>query len=223
MVLYQKKRDTEKGEILILMDLDSFSPNTIKRGAKLARAFGISFNLLFLIAPLDEEKDVELNFALLESEKISLQHGAKKCLFEKYRSNMEALSKMKKLRENIPFTQVILAHPGESRWEEIIYGSIFNHLIKKMPDLELHFFSINKTFPYEDRKYCQGIHAFLQTGIDEAEYLVYENINSNITKGIFFKEESTDFDTGIFVASGKKGIITYKIQDGKAVACLLNN
>lgn len=68
------------------------------------------------------------------------------------------------------FTQLVLAHVAESRWEEMTQGSYANFLMKRMPFLEFHFISQDFAFPYEGWAYNKGVYAFLEPTGENGEY-----------------------------------------------------
>lgn len=216
--LINSSREEEK--VLVLLDCDLYSPNTILRGAQLAKALKSNFEVLLLIergTDISDQPELELVFA--ESRKLCKDLGASEFKIKEFSNYKMAFKFLEKFTKKMQFTQLVLAHVAESRWEEMIQGSYANFLMKRMPFIEIHFISQDIAFPYEDWSYNKGVYAFLQpTGEKDEYYLTAQKTEDTVIKGVFFKESATDFNNGIFLSiSGDKYFDSYKVQDSVAI------
>jgi len=207
-------------KILVLLDFELYSPNTILRGAQVAKALKSNFEVLFLIEAdtnISDQPELELMFA--ESRKLSKDLGASEFRIKEFRNYKIAFNFLEEFTRKMEFTQLVLAHVAESRWEEITHGSYANELMKRMPFLEIHFISQEFAFPYDDWTYDKGIYAFLETtGENDHYYLTTQKTEKTVEEGVFFKKSDTDFNTGIFLSfTENKYFNSYKVQDDVAI------
>ncbi|WP_152602406.1 hypothetical protein [Planococcus sp. CAU13] len=201
--------------ILIFLDADSYSPSTIQRGAKLADAFGCPFHVSYGISSLEQEDNAdEVNFMLTESKKMSIYFGAESFSMCTYDSNRGFEAAFEEVKTKLQITQLVLTGTIESRWQEIFHGSTVNYFLKKYPDMELHIVSQRLAFPYEEWNYERGKKSSLQKTQDgySLTYHAKEGI-----EGLFFKEKTTDFETGIFLSATENEIKVFDIYDGNVI------
>lgn len=209
----------EEEKILVLLDFDLYSPNTILRGAQLAKALKSEFEVLFLLefdADIFDQPELELMFA--ESRKLSKDLGANEFRVKEFKNYKLAFQFLKEFTRKMEFTQLVLNHEAESRWDEMIQGSYVNFLMKRMPFLEIHFVSQDFAFPYENWAYNKGVYAFLEPTRENDEYYLTETKSKKAAEsGVFFKRSATDFDNGVFLSfTESKYFNAYKVYDGIA-------
>ncbi|AXF55820.1 hypothetical protein [Salicibibacter kimchii] len=212
-----------KEKILVLLDFDLYSPNTILRGAQLAKAFNSTFEVLFMVESDGDGFDQpEKELMIAESKKLSKDLGASEFRIKEIRNVTMFFNFLEDFTRKMGFTQLVLAHVAESRWEEMIHGSLANYLMKSMSFIELHFISQDNAFPYEKWPYNKGIYAFLEPiGENDKYYLTEQKTKNTVVEGVFFKESATDFDYGVFLSFTEDKLFnSYKVRD--SVATLVN-
>ncbi|WP_211202248.1 hypothetical protein [Salicibibacter cibarius] len=211
-----------KEKILVLLDFDLYSPNIILRGAQLAKALNSDFEVLFLIeSDRDNFDQPEIELAFAESKKLSKDLGASEFKIKEFRNHNRLVKFLEAFTRDMGFTQLVLAHVAESRWEEMIHGSFMNLLMKRMSFLELHFIPQDVAFPYEKLPYDKGVYAFLEPMGENEYYLTEHKTKTTVDDGVFFKESDTDFDNGVFLSFNEDKLFTsYQVRD--SVATLKN-
>lgn len=192
--------------VLVMLDFESYNPNTILRGAKFAEAFQCNFSVLFLEYLYTDVSAAEMELYLTESKKLSEDLKVEEYMIEPFENDREVLKVLNQYAKEKGFTQLVLAHIPESRWEELVSGTFANYVLKKMPFLEIHFIAPDIAFPYGDWEYNKGSYGFLEPAERDGEFLLVPNqTEQSLEDGVFFKNSDTDFSTGIFVSYSTKG------------------
>lgn len=109
----------------------------IRRGSRLAH---LCHSPLFVLSILPEQEEAETNPEISEdirqrrsvSEKCQASFISKTCK-ERHASDVIADT-----ARQLQITQIIIGHPGMTRWQEIWHGSIVNELLKKIEEIDIH-------------------------------------------------------------------------------------
>ncbi|WP_020006938.1 universal stress protein [Salinicoccus albus] len=204
--------------VLVMLDFESYNPNTILRGAKLAEAFQCKFSVLFLEYIQSGVSSAEKELYLTESKKLSEDLNVAEYRVETFERHREILKILHQFAKEKAATQLVLAHIPESRWEELVSGTFANYVLKKMPFLELHFIAPDIAFPYGDWEYNKGRYGALEPSGRDGEFvLVTSQTQQSVEDGVFFKNSDTDFNTGIFVSYATEGDFNqYDVVKGTA-------
>lgn len=202
-------------KILVMVDTESFTPNLFKRAAQLSKGMEAPFEVIFFQVNEEENSNkAELEYTISEIHKLSKQFEANQIHIKKCENDREIFRVLKAFINKHAFTQLVTTHIGDSRWEEIIYGSFENFLISKMPYLDLHFLSSQQLKDHNE-SFEQGRYAYLHKMESNNFYsLTFERKLEDDIKGVFFKEVATDFDSGIFMSLTDE-LKQYKVTDGK--------
>ncbi|MEK5105772.1 hypothetical protein MHI57_03305 [Cytobacillus sp. FSL K6-0129] len=203
--------DKRNEKVLVVLDMDSYSPTTIQRGYKLAKTFQGTLHVLFL---KKDSNSTELNFVLAESKKLSLYFQADSYEIKLYRNEEDYYKIFIDIKDKLNITQLVITHTGENRLEEIVHGSFINFLIKNQPDLEIHIVPQNLAFPYKDWDYHIGRKAYINIENNELSF----DYSKNNIDGIYFKDKSTDFETGLFLSVKENEISVFKISNRKVIS-----
>lgn len=196
-------------KILVLLDLESYSPYTVLRGADIASLFKASLSILFLVTnEALENNSSELDLALAEVEKLTTPYGVDQFETKVYNKG----SHLKDLLNGSNYTQIVLSHFGENRFEEIFHGTFTNRLLKNFPEIELHFVSTKNAFPYDSWEYEKekNMHVVKR---GEKLSLAFHDENS-LGKGVYFKDNFTDFENGIFIYTSDNSFRTMTVKNG---------
>ncbi|MFD1416950.1 adenine nucleotide alpha hydrolase family protein [Oceanobacillus jeddahense] len=204
-------------KILVMVDTESFTPNLFKRAAQLSKGIDAPFEVIFFQLSGEESSNkAELEYTLSEVHHLSKQFGANQIHIKRCENERELFRILKAFINKHAFTQLVTTHIGDSRWEEIIYGSFENFLISKMPYLDLHFLSSQQLKDHNE-SFERGIYAYLHKSENSDSYmLTFERKLNDDMKGVFFKDVTTDFDSGVFMSLTEE-LKEYKIINGTAI------
>lgn len=176
-----------------------YGPNgerLIQRGGKLAKMLGCDLHILTIDQnPFDEfdaEKSDYITYWQQLSEKLSATSFTLKDNEKRPVSKVIA----DYAREH-SITQIILGQTAQSRWEQLTKGSIINSLLREIPFVDLHIISVSRSLRDEEGIFEKGIRAYLIP--DGKHYkLTFNHTPETTHEGIFFKEQGTDFNNGVF-------------------------
>lgn len=206
--------NTEK--MLIVLDLESYSKETIERGVKISKGFELDIKIVFLI-PEDTNiiNRAELEFALAETRKVCNNNDIKEFDKISFADERDFLKQIQKIKNEYNIKHIVFAHVVEERFFEIFHGSFINYILKRNPDLELHLVAPSRVFHEILKDYQDGQITYINNAENDPEFS-YTSTDSNALRGIFFQEKATQFDTGIFVdfISDESKMNAYKIVDG---------
>ncbi|CAG9622257.1 hypothetical protein [Sutcliffiella rhizosphaerae] len=205
---------TKKENILILVELENYSFEVIKRGVDLANLMNGSSYITFFASKADEF-NINLYLALSELEKAANLYKVEGFCVEYYHHEKGVIEKIKKQIKEFSITQLLLARDIESRFDEIVYGSYSNLLLKKIPNTDLHFVSADTSESF-DVNYETGIAGFLKKDIKGRNIVHFSSTEIGSTKGIFFKLGFTDFNNGLFIEFTDKDLVYYDVVDNIA-------
>lgn len=110
-------------------------------------------------------------------------------------------------------TQIIIGQTAQSRWEQITKGSLINTLLHEIPFVDLHIISVSRYIKDEEGLFEQGIRAYLIQEGDQFK-LTFQHSKMIAYEGIFFKENGTDFDNGIFRFLKDNEMLQVQVTDG---------
>ncbi|MGJ9386142.1 hypothetical protein [Salipaludibacillus sp. CF4.18] len=108
----------------------------------------------------------------------------------------------------------MIRQPIQSKWDMFIHGSVVNELLEKLTNVDVTIIEVNRKNMVEESEYQSGIHAFLSQN-EKGYYLTYQNSSESVMEGIFFPNQKTDFETGIFKSIDKDNIHLINICEGK--------
>ncbi|KAB2335134.1 hypothetical protein [Bacillus mesophilum] len=201
---------------LIVLELETYNLDVIRRGVKLATLINGLCYIIFYAKKIDEF-NLNLSYALIEAKKASELLKADEFIFKFYKYDKEFIGDLKKHIESLEITQLVLARDIESRLNEIFYGSYSNFLLKKIPNTDLHFVSSSSNSELKiSWGYDSGISGILYKNNDNQNILSFSRVDKNTIPGIFFKCKSTDFNNGIFIHFKSEELIYYDVTDNLA-------
>lgn len=192
-----------------------YGPNgerLIKRGCKIANMLGCPLYILTVDSQPFDEMDAEKAFYIESWKQLAEQHNAKEFIIKdnEKRPVTKVITEVAR-QKNI--TQIILGQTAQSRWEQITKGSIINTLLHDIPFVDLHIISVARFIRDEEGKFQKGIRAYL-INEDQGYRVSFQHSKSCTYEGIFFKEQGTDFDNGIFKFMKDKELYQVQVTDG---------
>ena len=192
-----------------------YGPNgerLIKRGCKIAKMLDCPLYILTVDPnPLDD-MDAEKSFYLDSWKQLAMEHNASEFIIMENEKRPVSKVIAGVAREK-HITQIILGQTAQSRWEQITKGSLINTLLHEIPFVDLHIISVARFIRDENGQYQKGCRAYL-TKEDTMYRLSFKHDKNIDYEGIFFKEEGTDFDNGIFKFMKDKEMYQVKVSEG---------
>jgi len=126
-----------------LMVCISCGPNgekLIERGGQLAEVLE---SPLYVLAVIPSGKsDIELQPRIASWQAKCSEQGA--TLLVKQPDHLKISDLIAKTAKDHGITQLIIGQCGQTRWQEIMQGSIVNELLKKVEEIDLHVVSVER-------------------------------------------------------------------------------
>ncbi|MDQ6419626.1 universal stress protein [Paenibacillus sp. LHD-117] len=192
-----------------------YGPNgerLIMSGAKLAQSLNGSLTILTVDPPLAREYNEHKTNELAEWRRLAKQYKADFVTeASKSRRISEVIVQAAKQRG---VTHIVVGHSAQSRWEEIIKGSLVNEILRELDDVDVHVVSVKRVLSDYGDEFEPGVRAHLIHSSEGLE-LRFGAAKGIEIEGLFFKAIGTDFDTGMFKSSDQNNPAVYKVIDGK--------
>src|SRR5690606_36372247 len=102
-------------------------------------------------------------------------------------------------------TQIVIGQTPQNRWEANTNGSFANVLMRAMSSVDIHIVSMDRSLNTEEEDtYEKGVRSYVLKD-DEGYRLSFTCHKNNQLEGIFYKENGTHFNNGMFkfVLDGK--------------------
>jgi two-component system, OmpR family, sensor histidine kinase KdpD len=159
-----------------------------------------------------DEMDPEKTFYIESWKKIADEHNATEFILmdNEKRPVSKVIAEVARKKH---VTQIILGQTAQSRWEQITKGSLINTLLHEIPFVDLHIISVSRYIRSDDGQYQKGLRAYITKENDHYK-LSFKHSPSVDYEGIFFKEQGTDFDNGIFKFMKDKEMLRVQVTDG---------
>lgn len=176
-----------------------YGPNgerLIQRGCKIAKMLDCPLYIL-TIDPLPfDDLDAEKSDYITRWKQIAEHHSIEEFILKDNEKRPVAKVIAEVAREK-HITQIILGQTAQSRWEQIAKGSIINSLLREIPFVDLHIVSVSRSLRDQEGLFEKGVRAYL---IKEGDFfrLSFNHTKEIEYEGIFFKEQGTDFNNGVF-------------------------
>lgn len=176
-----------------------YGPNgerLIQRGCQIAGMLDCPLYIL-TIDPLPfDELDAEKSDYITRWKQIAEQHDIEEFILKDNDKRPVAKVIAEVAREK-HITQIILGQTAQSRWEQIAKGSIINSLLREIPFVDLHIVSVSRSLRDQEGLFDKGVRAYL---VQEGDIyrLSFSHTKDIDYEGIFFKEQGTDFNNGVF-------------------------
>lgn len=192
-----------------------YGPNgerLIRRGCKIASMLNCPLYILTVDSRPFDEMDAEQTYYIEKWKLLAAEHPGAEFILKDNEPRPVAKVIAEVAREK-HITQIILGQTAQSRWEQITKGSLINVLLKEIPFVDLHIISVSRYIKDEEGLYQKGIRAYL---IKEGDHyrLTFNHTKDTVYEGIFFKEQGTDFDNGIFKFMKDKETLQVYVNDG---------
>ncbi|WP_428908876.1 universal stress protein [Niallia sp. Krafla_26] len=176
-----------------------YGPNgerLIKRGCKIANMLDCPLYILTIDPKPFDELDAEKSFYISSWKELAEQHGAEAFILKDNEKRPVSKVIAEVAREK-HITQIVLGQTAQSRWEQMTKGSIINTLLQEIPFVDLHIISVSRSVRNQEGLFEKGCRAYL---VKENNQYRIQFTHSKAAKyeGIFFKEQGTDFNNGLF-------------------------
>ncbi|OCA81494.1 histidine kinase [Bacillus sp. FJAT-27225] len=176
-----------------------YGPNgerLIQRGCKIANMLDCPLYILTVDPKPFSEMDAEKSHYISRWKQIAEAHGADSFILmdDEKRPVTKVIAQVAREKQ---VTQIILGQTAQSRWEQIAKGSIINSLLREVPFVDLHIISVSRYLKETEGHFEKGVRAYLVK--DHQNYrMIFKHTKDVLYEGIFFKEQGTDFNTGVF-------------------------
>ncbi|GHI00798.1 universal stress protein [Neobacillus kokaensis] len=176
-----------------------YGPNgerLIQRGCKLSHMLDCPLYILTIDPAPFDELDAEKSDYITRWKQLAEQHSAEAYILKdnEKRPVAEVIAEVAREKH---ITQIILGQTAQSRWEQMTKGSIINALLREIPFVDLHIISVSRSLRDQEGHFEKGVRAYLLK--EGNHYRLSFDHNQNVMyEGIFFKEQGTDFNNGVF-------------------------
>lgn len=115
----------------------------IRRGSRLA---GLCQCPLFVLSVLPEQENDQVGQEISENIRHwkTISEQCRATFMTKTSGNRKVADVIAHTARQLQITQLIIGHPGMSRWQEIWHGSIVNELLKKIEEVDIHIIAIQE-------------------------------------------------------------------------------
>lgn len=214
------KRINKKENTLIILELESYSLEIIKRGVHLSNLLNGFCYIIFYAKKIDK-LNINLIYALLESKKACGFLKVNEFSVKYYSHEKEIIEDVKGRIKSLVITQIILARDIESRLDEIIYDAYSNLLLKNIPKSDFHFVSSTTDVTTINWGFNSGIAGFLYKNFMGQNIVYFSRIYRDTVEGIFLKAGSTNLNNGLFIQSEQEELIYFDVTDNVATKSAL--
>lgn len=192
-----------------------YGPNgerLIKRGCKIADMLGCPLYILTVDQKPFDDMDAEKTFYIERWKQLAKEYNATEFMImdNEKRPVSKVIAEVAR-EKNV--TQIVLGQTAQSRWEQITKGSLINTLLHDIPFVDLHIISVARYIRDENGQFQRGCRAYLNKE-DQHYRLSFKHSKSADYEGIFFKEQGTDFDNGIFKFMKDREMFHVQVTDG---------
>ena len=205
-------KDRLAESILVCVHYGPNGERLIKRGCKIAGMLGSPLYILTVDSKPFDEMDAEKSFYVERWKQIAGEHPSAQFIIMDNEKRPVSRVIAEVAREK-HITQIILGQTAQSRWEQITKGSLINTLLHDIPFVDLHIISVNRYIKDEDGQYQRGTRAYL-TKEGNHYRLSFKHTTTVDYEGIFYKEQGTDFDNGIFRFMKDREMYHVQVTDG---------
>jgi two-component system, OmpR family, sensor histidine kinase KdpD len=199
--------------ILVCVSSPQHAETLIQRGKLLADAFKGKCYVLSVLP--GQEKDLDFNQIQTKMlfESLAEKYGLP--AIQKYKNGQKVSDLIAETVREKSATQIVMAHAIQSKWEMVVKHSLVNHLFELLEGVDLHLVEVNRDVYDPAGEWDKGIEASLVK--EEGSYKIsFDDNGKEGTLGTFFRELSTDFSNGFFVAGDGKDQKVIKIHNGTA-------
>lgn len=176
-----------------------YGPNgerLIRRGCKIANMLDCPLYILTIDPMPFDEMDAEKSFYISSWKELADQHNVEEFIIKD--SEKRPVSKViAEVAREKHITQIVLGQTAQSRWEQMTKGSIINTLLQEIPFVDLHIISVSRSVRNQEGHFEKGCRAYLVKEKDHYR-LQFTHSKAAAYEGIFFKEQGTDFNNGLF-------------------------
>ncbi|WP_059170285.1 universal stress protein [Bacillus sp. FJAT-27445] len=195
-----------------------YGPNgerLIQRGCKIASMLDCPLYILTVDPKPFSEMDAEKSHYIARWNKIAEAHDTVSFILKD--NEKRPISKViAQVAREKQVTQIILGQTAQSRWEQIAKGSIINSLLREIPFVDLHIISVPRYLKETEGHYEKGVRAYLVK--DNENYrMIFKHTKDVLFEGIFFKEQGTDFNTGVFKFMKDQQMLHVQVIDDSVV------
>ncbi|WP_053366337.1 universal stress protein [Bacillus sp. FJAT-27245] len=196
-----------------------YGPNgerLIQRGCKIASMLDCPLYILTVDPVPFSEMDAEKSHYIARWKQIAEGHDAVSFILKD--NEKRPISKViAEVAREQQVTQIILGQTAQSRWEQLTKGSIINSLLREVPFVDLHIISVPRYLKEAEGHYEKGVRAYLIKE-NENHRVIFKHTKDVLFEGIFFKEQGTDFDTGVFKFMKDQQVLHVSVVDGTVAA-----
>ncbi|WP_010094049.1 universal stress protein [Ornithinibacillus scapharcae] len=208
--------ETIKGRIdesiLVCVHYGPNGERLIKRGCSIAKMLGCPLYILTVDTKPFDEMDAEKTFYIDSWKQLAEDHNATEFIIKD--NEKRPVSKViAEVARDKHVSQIILGQTAQSRWEQITKGSLINTLLHDIPFVDLHIISVTRYIRNENGQFQRGTRAYI-TKEGEQYRLSFKHSPEVDYEGIFFKEQGTDFDNGIFKFMKDREMFKVRVTDG---------
>ncbi|MCM3393183.1 universal stress protein [Cytobacillus oceanisediminis] len=176
-----------------------YGPNgerLIRRGCQLASMLDCPLYILTIDPKPFDEMDAEKSHYITRWKQLA-EHFSADAFILKDNDKRPVSKVITEVAREKGITQIILGQTAQSRWEQIAKGSIINTLLREIPFVDLHIISVSRYLKDQEGQFEKGVRAYLVK--DGSNYrLTFRHTKDTEFEGIFFKDQGTDFNNGIF-------------------------
>jgi two-component system sensor histidine kinase KdpD len=176
-----------------------YGPNgerLIKRGCKIASMLDCPLYILTIDPKPFDDMDAEKSFYINSWKQLAEKHNAEEfiVLDNEKRPVSKVIAEVAREKH---ITQIVLGQTAQSRWEQMTKGSLINTLLQEIPFVDLHIISVSRSVSDQEGLFEKGCRAYLIKDQDQYR-LQFKHTKDAVYEGIFFKEQGTDFNNGLF-------------------------
>ncbi|CAI9394019.1 hypothetical protein BACSP_00677 [Bacillus sp. T2.9-1] len=191
-----------------------YGPNgerLIQRGCKIANMLDCPLYILTVDPKPFDELDAEKSNYIARWKELAKRHSADAFIIKDKESRPISKVIAEVAREK-KITQIVLGQTAQSRWEQIAKGSIINSLLREIPFVDLHIISVARFLKNPEGQYEKGVRAYL---VKEGNgyRLIFNHTKHVMYEGIFFKEQGTDFNNGVFKFMKDKDTLQVQVHE----------
>ncbi|MCF2647901.1 MULTISPECIES: universal stress protein [Bacillaceae] len=191
-----------------------YGPNgerLIQRGCKIANMLDCPLYILTVDPKPFDELDAEKSNYIARWKELAERHSADAFIIKDKESRPISKVIAEVAREK-KITQIVLGQTAQSRWEQIAKGSIINSLLREIPFVDLHIISVARFLKNPEGQYEKGVRAYL---VKEGNgyRLIFNHTKHVMYEGIFFKEQGTDFNNGVFKFMKDKDTLQVQVHE----------
>ncbi|MBM0066678.1 universal stress protein [Alkalicoccobacillus gibsonii] len=192
-----------------------YGPNgerLIKRGCKIASMLDCPLYILTIDALPYDELDAEKSDYIDRWKQLAQEHNVEEFMIRD-NEKRPAVKVIAEVAREKHITQIIIGQTAKSRWEEITKGSFMNVLLREVPFVDFHVVSVDRALKGEEGHYEKGCRAYLTKDNEGAYRLSFSHPKDALFEGIFFKEQGTDFNNGVFKFMNNNQMMQVHVTD----------